>query len=103
MAGMAENDVGDQLAALRSEVEHLRDLVGPSEDHYRKLQLDVLGARDAAITAEARVGAQRARIQVLETEVIRLQRDFLWMRERVVVKAKTLRDRTLAVGRLTSR
>jgi hypothetical protein len=32
-----------------------------------------------------------------------LQRDFLWLRERVLGRAKSLRNRTRALGRLTSR
>jgi hypothetical protein len=100
---MAGNDVGDELAALRSEVEHLRALVGPSENDYRKLQLDLLGARDAAIAAEAEVGVQRGRNQLIETELARSQRDFVWLREQVVARAKTLRSRGPAVGRAVGR
>lgn len=101
---MAENDVGDEIAALTTEVERLRALVGPSEDDYRKLQLDVLGARDVAMVAEVAVGLERSRSQLLETELARAQRDFLWVREQVVVKAKSLRARTPGVvGRLTGR
>ncbi len=100
---MAENDVGDEIAALTTEVARLRALVGPSEDDYRKLQLDVLGARDAVIAAEAEVGGQRGRNQLLETELARAQRDFLWMREKVVAKAKLLRARSPAVGRVAGR
>lgn len=100
---MAENDVGDEIAALTAEVERLRALVGPSEEDYLKLRLDVLGARDAVITAEAEVGEQRARNQLLDTELARARRDFLWMREQVVVKAKSLRGRTPAVGRFVGR
>jgi hypothetical protein len=100
---MTENDVGDELAALRSEVDRLRALVGPSENDYRKLQLNLLGARDAAIAAEAEVGVQRGRNQLLETELARAQRDFLWLRERVVARAKMLRNRGPAVGRAVGR
>jgi hypothetical protein len=71
MRSMAENDVSEELVELRSEVEHLRALVGPSEDDYRKLQLDLLGARDVAIAAEAEAGVQRGRNQLLETELAR--------------------------------
>jgi len=104
---MAGNDVGDEVVELRAEVDRLRALIGPSEDAYLKLQLDVLGARDAAIAAEAEVGVQRGRNQLIETELARSQRDFIWLREQVVVKAKALRDRgpglSRVVGRMTSR
>ena len=56
----------DELTRLRSEVERLQGLIGPSEKSYRKLQLDVLGARDAAIAAEAELGYVRGQVyQVL--------------------------------------
>ncbi len=90
---MVENDVADEIAALTTEVERLRTLVGPSEDDYRKLHLDVLGARDAAMVAEVAVGLERSRNQLLETELARAQRDFLWMRQQVIVRAKLLRSR----------
>ena len=100
---MAENDVSEELVELRSEVEHLRALVGPSEDDYCKLQLDLLGARDVAIAAEAEAGLQRGRNQLLETELARAQRDFQWFRERVLVRAKAFRDRSPAIGRAAGR
>ena len=104
---MAQTDVSEELVALRSEVEHLRALIGPCEDDYRKLQLDLLGARDVAIAAEAEVGVQRGRNQLLETELARADRDFRWFRERVLDRAKAFRDRSpvigRAVGRLTAR
>jgi len=104
---MADNDVGDEIAQLRDEVARLRSLVGPSESSYLKLQLDVLGARDAAKAAEAEVGVERGRIQLLETELDRALRDFAWMREQVVGRSKAMRDRGRrgfgVIGRLTSR
>ncbi len=101
---MVENDVADEIAALTTEVERLRALVGPSEDDYRKLQLDVLGARDAAMVAEVAVGLERSRNQLLETELARAQRDFLWMRQQVIARAKSLRSRiTGRRARLTGR
>lgn len=101
------NHVAQEVAELRAEVARLRELLGPSEDSYVKLQRDLLGARDAAIGAEHELGTVRGYNQALESEVVRLQRDFLWVREQVVVKAKALRDKgpnvSKAIGRLTSR
>lgn len=101
------DDQNRELEELRAEVARLRELVGPSEDSYLKLQTDLLGARDAAIGAEAELGAVRGYSQALESEVVRLQRDFVWLREQVVIKAKALRDKGprvgKAIGRLTSR
>lgn len=74
----------DDVAALRAEVARLRALVGPSEESYEKLRLDVLGARDVAIAAEAELGRARARIAALETDVARYRRDFVLVRRYVV-------------------
>lgn len=73
-----------ELRALRTEVERLRALLGPSEESYEKLRLDVLGARDAAIAAEAELGRARARISALETDVARYRRDFVLLRRLVI-------------------
>jgi hypothetical protein len=103
---MAPDDAPDELELLRVEVARLRELVGPSEESYVKLRVDLLGARDAAIGAEYELGVQRGYSQALEAEVVRLQRDFLWFREQVVIKAKALRGRRLfgrTVSRLSSR
>lgn len=100
---MAENDVSEEIDALRAEIERLRALVGPNEDSYAKLQLDVLGARDAAIAAEAEVGVARGYSQLLMTELARSQRDFLWFREQVITRAKALRGRRPGVDRVISR
>lgn len=100
---MAETDVSEEILELRLEVEHLRALVGPSEDDYRKLQLDLLGARDVAIVAEAELGVQRGRNQLLETELARADRDFHWFRERVLDRTKALRNHRGALGRVIGR
>lgn len=100
---MAVDDSPDELEALRAEVARLRRLVGPSEDSYVKLQVDLLGARDTAIGAEAELGLMRGYSHALETEVVRLRRDFVWMREQVVMRAKTLRDKTPFVGKAIGR
>lgn len=85
----------DELAELRREVQRLRVLVGPSEESYRKLRLDVLGARDAAIASEAQLGQLRGQIVSLQAEVVRLRRDYLWFRQKVVNQLLGPRTRRL--------
>jgi hypothetical protein len=48
------------MEELRDEVLRLRALVGPDEKSYLQLKLDLLGARDHAIGAEAEAGRLRA-------------------------------------------
>jgi hypothetical protein len=62
-----------ELDALRAEVARLRGLLGPSEDAYVTLRLDVLAARDSAIGAEAALGEVRAQVTRLEAEVEELR------------------------------
>lgn len=69
---------------LQAEVDRLRKLVGPSEDDYVKLRLDVLAARDAAMGAEMELGAAKGHIRALEANVVRLRRDHRWLRRAVV-------------------
>lgn len=99
---MAETDIED-IEALRAEVERLRALVGPNEASYVKLQLDLLGARDAAIGAESEAGVARGYCHALEVEVERLQRDFKWFRGQVVDRAKALRTRRPSVSQAIGR
>lgn len=66
----------DEIAQLQSEVLRLRTLVGPSEESYRKLRLDVLGARDAAIAAEAELGYARGQVVSLESQLFQIRRDY---------------------------
>ncbi len=66
----------DELNQLRSEVQRLQALVGPSEESYRKLRLDVLGARDAAIAAEAELGYARGQVVSLESQLFQIRRDY---------------------------
>jgi outer membrane murein-binding lipoprotein Lpp len=81
----------DQSAALRAEVERLRALVGPSEDSYQQLRLDMLAARDAAKGAEAALGNAEGYARSLEAEVTRLQRDHEWFRHEVIARLRRLR------------
>lgn len=77
---MASDDPGatssaDELAALRAEVDRLRELVGPSEARYLDLRQDLLAARDAAKGAEAVAGVQRGRVAELEVALARARQD----------------------------
>jgi hypothetical protein len=97
-----------EVEHLRAEVDRLRALVGPSEESYVKLRLDVLGARDAAIGAEAEAGRLKGYCQALEAQVARLDRDQIWFREQVVMRMKNLRHTATpslrkAVSKLSSR
>jgi archaellum component FlaC len=80
----------EELAALRSEITRLRELVGPSEKSYEDLAQDARGARDAARRSELDAGQMRAQIVELENEVRRWQRDFVWFRDRFVRKVPLL-------------
>ncbi len=64
-----------EIAALRAEVAALRALVGPSEESYEKLQLDVLSARDAAKGTESELGTLRGTITELNTQLARARQD----------------------------
>jgi hypothetical protein len=93
-----------ELEHLRAEVERLRQLVGPSEESYVKLRLDVLGARDAALGAEAEAGRLKGYCKALEAQVARLDRDQIWFREQVVMRLKNARHRaTPTLGRVVGR
>ena len=74
----------EDLTALRTEVERLRALVGPSEKSYAELKADARDAREAARRAELEVGRSRATIVELQNDVRRWQRDFVWFRDRVI-------------------
>lgn len=86
-----QSDQERELDALRAEVERLRGLVGPSEESYEKLRLDVLAARDAAKGAEAALGNAEGYARSLEAEVVRLQRDHEWFRAEVVARLRRLK------------
>lgn len=93
-----------ELEHLRAELDRLRQLVGPSEESYVKLRLDVLGARDAAIGAEAEAGRLKGYCKALEAQVARLDRDQIWFRQQVVMRLKGLRHKaTPSLGRVVGR
>ena len=80
-ASAARVPEGETVESLWAEVQRLRELVGPSEESYVKLHLDVLGARDAAMGAEMELGQVRAQVLAMGSEVARLQRDHVWLRQ----------------------
>lgn len=93
----------DEVVRLRAEVERLRGLLGPGEESYQKLKLDLLGARDAAIGAEAAVGQALGRQRALEAEVARLRRNRVYFQRRVTVRLRRYTARVPLVGRLFDR
>ena len=64
-----------ETEALRAEVERLRTLLGPTEESYMKLRLDLWAARDLAQGAEAEAGQLRGRVRALEAELVRAMQD----------------------------
>lgn len=72
---MAESEIDDDTAALRAEIDRLRDLVGPSEQSYADLRHELLAARDAARGAQATAGSLRGRLAELEVALSRAQQD----------------------------
>ncbi len=100
---MGTDPVDDELTDLKDEVARLRALVGPSEESYEKLRLDVLGARDAARAAEIASGALRARVLQLEVMIGGYERDFEWFRENAIRRLHGLRVYVPTVRRLARR
>lgn len=72
---MSGQGFDDDMAALRAEVERLRQLVGPSEQSYADLRQDLLAASDAAKGAEAAEGVYRGRVNELEAALARARQD----------------------------
>lgn len=87
----ATSPVDDEIEVLRAENSRLRSLLGPSEESYEKLRLDVLAARDAAFGAEAALGNMEGYCRSLEAEVTRLQRDHEWFRHEVIARLRRIR------------
>ena len=72
---MSEQRSDDDVAALRAEVERLRQLVGPSESSYDDVRQDLLAARDVAKGAEAAAGVLRGQVAELEVALARARQD----------------------------
>lgn len=98
---VTEMSADEELLVLRAEVARLRDLVGPTEESYEKLRLDVLGARDVARAAEAALGSARARTVELQAQCDRYEREFLWFRNTVTERMLGLRRFVPTVRRVT--
>jgi hypothetical protein len=102
----SDSGVADEVATLRAEVDRLQALVGPSEESYQKLRLDLLGARDAAIAAEAELGRLRSREVELLVQIAGYERDFDWFREQFVrrlLRFKQARVTRRLISRLARR
>jgi hypothetical protein len=84
-------DRASEVAELQAEVARLRELVGPSEDSYRKLQLDLLGARDAAVASESELGRLRGYARSRDAEIARLRRDYLFFRKQILNRVRKLK------------
>lgn len=72
---MAELEIDDDPAALRAEIDRLRELVGPSEQSYADLRHELLAARDAARGAEATAGSLRGQMAELHVALDRALQD----------------------------
>jgi hypothetical protein len=101
-APISDPGVADEVATLRAEIDRLQALVGPSEESYQKLRLDLLGARDAAIAAEAELGRLRSREVELLVMISGYERDFDWFREQFVRRLLRFKQ-TRVTRRLISR
>lgn len=86
----------DDPAALRAEIDRLRELVGPSEQSYVDLRRELLAARDAVQGAEAALGVHRGRVVELEAGLARAQQDQEHFQQIVY---NTLRSGRRRVGR----
>lgn len=93
----------EELVRLRAEVDRLRELVGPSEQAYRTLKLELLAARDAVIGAQAELGTARGQQRALEAEVARLRRNRVYFQRQVTVRLRRHTARIPVVGRLLDR
>ena len=93
---MSAPPTDDDPAALRAEIDRLRDLVGPSEQSYIDLRRELLAARDAVQGAEAELGVHRGRIVELEVGLERAQQDQEHFQQIVY---NTLRSGRRRVGR----
>lgn len=80
-----------ELAQLRAEVVRLRELIGPNEQSYVQLRMDVWSARDAVIGAEAEMGLLRGQVQSLHAEVARAMKEQQWVKDEVLLRIKSWR------------
>ena len=71
----SSDDTAEQGSEPGDEVARLRALVGPSEESYEKLRLDVAEARQAAKDAEAEAGRLRGLMAEMSTQLARARQD----------------------------
>lgn len=90
---MSEVATDDDVAALRAEVDRLRELVGPSEHDYIQQRQELLAARDAVRGAEAVAGNLRGRIVEMEAAVTRAQQDQAHFQQIVYDTLRSVRRR----------
>lgn len=90
---MSEQRSGDDVAALRAEVERLRQLVGPSEQSYDDLCQDLLAARDVAKGAEAAAGVLRGQVVELHVALARARQDQDHFQRMLAIRLQLTADR----------
>ena len=91
LATMSASDPGEP----QTEVDRLRELVGPNEQAYAALRQDLLAARDVAKGAEASAGALRGQVAQLHVELARARQDQDHFQRLVINRAHS------TVGRIT--
>ena len=87
----APDSTDTELVQLRVEVERLRKLIGPNEQSYVQLRMDVWSARDAVIGAEAEMGLLKGQVRSLQAEVARAVKEQQWFRDEILLRIKAWR------------
>ena len=80
-----------ELEQLRAEVARLRDVIGPNEQSYVQLRIDVWSARDAVIGAEAEMGLLKGQVRSLQAEVARAVKEQQWFKDEILLRIKSWR------------
>jgi hypothetical protein len=92
LLGMIDDETASRDELL-AEVTRLRRLVGPSEQSYDDLRLDLLAARDVAKGAEAAAGALRGQNAELHAALGRARQDQDHFQRMVVGRGKSIVSR----------
>lgn len=87
----APDSTDTELVQLRVEVERLRKLIGPNEQSYVQLRMDVWSARDAVIGAEAEMGLLKGQVRSLQAEVARAVKEQQWFKDEILLRIKAWR------------
>ena len=87
----APDSTDTELVQLRVEVERLRKLIGPNEQSYVQLRMDVWSARDAVIGAEAEMGLLKGQVRSLRAEVARAVKEQQWFKDEILLRIKAWR------------